>query len=142
MARRGARMVHLVAAWAFVACLVAQVFLAGLGVFDDPTSFVTHRNFGYLIGWFVLVLLVAAIVGRLGRRQIGLAALVLVLFAFQSVFVALRQTYPAIAALHPLNGFVILLVTIVIARDAWLARRLSFSPEAMPPEAARSESPA
>ena len=142
MARRGARTVHLAAAWAFVVCLVVQVFLAGLGVFDDPTSFVTHRNFGYLIGWFVLVLLVAAIVGRLGRRQIGLAALLVILFTLQSVFVAVRETYPAVAALHPVNGFAILLITVGVARDAWAVRRQEVATPELSGDTAASEASA
>jgi uncharacterized protein DUF6220 len=122
MVRRVARAIHLGAAWTFVACLVVQVFLAGLGVFDDPKAFITHRDFGYLIGLLTLVLLIAAIVARLGRRQIGLAVLLMILFTLQSVFVAMRTAYPAAAALHPVNGFLILLVTLIIARDAWSAR--------------------
>lgn len=126
MARRVARAIHLGAAWLFVACLIVQVFLAGLGVFDDPGAFITHRDFGYLIGLFTLVLFVAAIVGRLGGRQIGLAVLLMVLFALQSVFVAMRTETPAVAALHPVNGFLILLVTWIVARDAWSARAAMF----------------
>jgi uncharacterized protein DUF6220 len=122
MVRRVARAIHLGAAWLFVACLIVQVFLAGLGVFDDPAAFITHRDFGYLIGLLTLVLLVAAIVGRLGGRQIGLVVLLMVLFALQSVFIAMRTAYPAAAALHPVNGFLILLVTLIAARDAWSAR--------------------
>ena len=37
----------------------------------------------------------------------------------QSVLVAVRGDYPAVAALHPLNGFLILLVSIVLGRDGW-----------------------
>jgi hypothetical protein len=110
------------AAGAFVACAIIQVFLAGLGVFDDPSSFITHRNFGYTFGWLTLVILVLAIVGRSGRRLIGLSALLLVLFSLQSVLIALRTDFPAVAALHPLNGFAILFVSIVLTRDAWAAR--------------------
>ena len=110
---------------AFVACAILQVFLAGLGVFNDPSSFITHRNFGYTFGWLTLVILVLAIVGRSGRRLIGLSALLLVLFSLQSVFVALRTDMPTVAALHPLNGFAILLVSIVLTRDAWLARTVT-----------------
>lgn len=109
-------------AGAFVACTVLQVFLAGLGVFDDPGSFITHRNFGYTFGWLTLVILVLAIVGRTGRRSIGLAALLLVLFTLQSVFVALRTDMPSVAALHPLNGFLIMLTSIVLTRVSWQAR--------------------
>ena len=118
------------AAGAFVACAILQVFLAGLGVFNDPSSFITHRNFGYTFGWLTLVILVLAIVGRSGRRLIGLSALLLVLFSLQSVFVALRADLPAVAALHPLNGFAILLVSIVLTRDAWAARKAAASPSA------------
>lgn len=34
----------------------------------------------------------------------------------QSVFVLMRAESPAVAALHPVNGFLILLVTWIIAR--------------------------
>ncbi|HSL33361.1 MAG TPA: DUF6220 domain-containing protein [Candidatus Limnocylindrales bacterium] len=107
----------------FVACAVVQVFLAGLGVFDSPTAFVTHRGFGYTFGWLTLVLLVVALTGRMPRRFVGLSVLLLVLFALQSVFVALRDDLPALAALHPVNGFFILGVAVVATRLSWLARR-------------------
>lgn len=124
MNREILRNVHLAVAGLFVACLVVQVFLAGLGVFDDPDAFLTHRDFGYLFGWLIVVLLVAAIAGRLGRVQIGGAVLLMVLFSFQSIFVAIREDQPTIAALHPLNGFLILLVAVSLARVAWRDRRI------------------
>jgi uncharacterized protein DUF6220 len=106
----------------FVACVVVQVFLAGLGIFDSPKAFITHREFGYLFFWLVVVLLALAIAGRVGRRLIGLSALLVVLFILQSVFVAFRSSQPMVAALHPVNGFLIGLVGIVLARDG---RRLA-----------------
>ena len=106
----------------FVACALVQVFLAGLGVFDGPSAFVTHREFGYTFGWITLVLLVLALAGRSPRPVVGGAALLLVLFALQSVFVALRSDYPAIAALHPVNGFLIVAVGAVLARASWERR--------------------
>ena len=122
MGRSIARTAYPVVAGLFVACAVIQVFLAGLGVFDDPNAFITHRNFGYLFGWLTLVLLVVALVGRMPRRFVGLAVLILVLFSLQSVFVALRADVPAIAALHPLNGFLILGVATYTAWTSWKAR--------------------
>jgi len=122
MVRSFARTAYPVVAGLFVACAVIQVFLAGLGVFDDPASFVTHREFGYLLGWFTLAMLVLALLGRERRLIVGLTVLVLVQFTFQSVFVALRTTYPAVAALHPVNGFLLLVVGIAIARLSWAAR--------------------
>lgn len=106
----------------FVACAVIQVFLAGLGVFDDPRTFITHREFGYAFGWLTLVILVLALVSRAPRRLVGLSVLMLGLFALQSVFVAVRMEMPALAALHPLNGFTILAVGVVSTRVAWQSR--------------------
>jgi len=115
---RPIRLAFAVAAWLFVACVVAQVFLAGLGVFRSSADFETHATFAFIFGWLTLVMLVLALVGRLGRRRIGQAVLLLVLFSLQSVFVELRTSMPELAALHPLNGFLILLVGIVTALEA------------------------
>ncbi len=123
MVRSMARRALPLAAGLFVACAVVQVFLAGLGVFDDPKAFITHREFGYTFGWLTLVVLVLALVGGVPRRVIGLGVLLLVLFALQSVLIALRTDYPAVAALHPLNGFAVLAVGLVTTRAAWATRR-------------------
>ena len=123
MVRSFSRQALPIVAAVFVACCILQVFLAGLGVFDNPSSFVTHRDFGYLLGWFTLAILILALVGREPRRIVGLSVLLMVQFTLQSVFIALRTDYPSIAALHPVNGFLILAVGGVIARQAWLVRR-------------------
>jgi Ni,Fe-hydrogenase I cytochrome b subunit len=112
------RLAFVAVAWLFVACVMVQVFLAGLGVFADGENFNLHREFGYLFGWLTLILLVLALAGRLGRRWIGLSALLLVLFALQSVFVALREVIPAAAALHPVNALAIFYVALVVARGS------------------------
>ena len=108
--------IYAVAASILVVGLVLQVFLAGLGVFDDPTFFLTHRDTGYTL---------------------ELAALIFGLFLLQSVFVAVRVSSPAVAALHPVNGFLILLLAIVLARRAWAFARGSNAAAAVPgPQAA------
>jgi hypothetical protein len=130
MIRSFARRALPVVAAAFVACAIIQVFLAGLGVFSDPKAFLTHAGFGYLFVWLTLAILVLALVGREPRAIVGLSVLLLVQFALQSIFVAVRTDMPTVAALHPLNGFLILLVGIVITRAAWATRAV--------PAAARS----
>jgi hypothetical protein len=116
------RGVHLIAAWAFVAGVVVQVFLAGLAVFDDASAFALHANWGFTLEILPIILLVLAAVGRLGRRQVIYAAALFGMFMLQSIFVAVRGDLPMIAALHPVNGFAILLVGIAMAREAWAAR--------------------
>jgi mercuric ion transport protein len=118
-----ARGIHLAAIWLFAACSVIQVFLAGLGVFVGPQRFALHRDFGYTFGLLLLVVIVAAVVGRLGRRQILYAVALMILFTLQSVFIALRGSAPEIAALHPVNGVLIIGVAFVSGREAWAAWR-------------------
>jgi hypothetical protein len=92
-------------------------------VFDDPATFLTHAGFGYLIGFLTLIVLITAALARAGRRQVGLAALTVGLMALQSVFVGFRADMPTVAALHPVNGFLIGLIAVVMARAAWIAVR-------------------
>jgi cytochrome b len=117
-----ARQLHAVVAWLLVAALVVQVWLAGRGVFESPTAFATHRDVGYMLSFFPVVLLVLGLLGGMGRRVAIFAVVILGLLILQSVFVALRQSSPLIAALHPVNGFVILLGSIVLARESWVMR--------------------
>jgi hypothetical protein len=116
---------YAIAASLLVAGLVLQVFLAGLGVFDDPTFFLTHRDTGYALEGLAFFVIVFAAISRAGRGQVGHAALIFGLFLLQSAFVALRESAPAVAALHPVNGFLILLLAITLARRAWAFARAS-----------------
>jgi hypothetical protein len=34
----------------------------------------------------------------------------------------MRDSSPAVAALHPVNGFLIVLLAVVLARDSWMMR--------------------
>ena len=117
-----ARNLHTVIACVFVAGLVLQVWLAGLGVFQSPTMFDTHRNVGYTLSLFSIVLLVLGLLGSMGRRTAILAAAIFGLFILQSILVVMRDSIPAVAALHPVNGFLILFLAIVLARDSWMMR--------------------
>jgi uncharacterized protein DUF6220 len=117
-----ARTLHTVVAWVFVVALVVQVWLAGRGVFESPTMFDTHRSLGYTLSLFTIVLLVLGILGGMGRRPAILAVVIFGLFILQSVLVLMRESTPAVAALHPVNGFLILFLAIVLARDSWMMR--------------------
>jgi hypothetical protein len=127
-----ARAAYLVVIWVFVACLVVQLFLAGLGVFAGYQNFLTHRDFGYLFGLLLLPLIVLAALARLPRRFFLLTLLLLVLFAMQSVLVLFRTDAPSIAALHPLNGVVILLISVWLGIEV---RRFVPSPLGTAPSA-------
>lgn len=122
MVRSAARSAFPFVAGLFAVGAIIQVFLAGLGVFDNDSAFITHRDFGYTLSLLPIVMAVLALVGGLPRRFAGLSALLFALFILQSVFVAMRDSAPAIAALHPLNGFLVLGLGIVLAWQSWQAR--------------------
>jgi hypothetical protein len=119
------RGIHLALAWLLVAGLVVQIFLAGLGVFRGAADFANHRDFGYTLELLPILLLITGLIAGLGRRAALLAAGIFGLFLLQSVFVALRSDMPEIAALHPVNGFLITVLSIILARDAWMGWRRS-----------------
>ena len=121
--RSGARIIHLILSSILTAGLVVQVFLAGLGVFHSPATFATHRDFGYSLSFLPLLMIIAGLVGGMGRRMALLALAAGLLFVLQSVLVAFRTSSPMVAALHPVNGFLILLIAVIIARDSWRAVR-------------------
>src|SRR5690348_5137338 len=77
-----------IAAILTVVVIVVQFFLAGWGAFHavhsgvaakDTSSYDAHKGVGYLIGLLSLVLLILAIVGKMGGRTIGMTAVLLVL---------------------------------------------------------------
>ena len=118
IAARLARGVFFAIAWLFVAGVVVQVFLAGLGVFVGAANFATHTDVGYALQGVTLLLTVSAIAARAPRGTVGLTAALIGLLMLQSIFIAFRGAVPALAALHPPNALAIFGVALVVARRA------------------------
>ena len=120
-ASRIARVAYLWLAWLFVACVLVQFFLAGLGVFAGAANFELHRTWGYTFGYLLFFMIAAALIGRMPRAAWAAPIGVIVLFGLQSVFVAFRTDAPWIAALHPVNAVAIFTASLWIARSsaAW-----------------------
>lgn len=114
-ATRWARIGYSLVAWLFAIGVVIQVYLAGQGLFVTGGNFELHRNWGYLFGVLTIVLIVLALAGRMPRRVVLASIVLLVLMALQSVLVLIRADQPNIAALHPVNGFLIVLLGFLVA---------------------------
>ena len=120
--------VHALAAIVFVVAVVVQIFLAGaaLAQLGGSGNFATHIEFGYTwIGIAALVLLITALVARRPRREIGIAALIFVLYVVQTILPNFRSSASFIAALHPLNAAILLALAVWYARRTWQASMVS-----------------
>ena len=100
-----ARYALIAAAWLFALGGIVQVFLAGLSVFDGR-DWSDHVNMGRMIGFLAYLLPVLALLGRAGVRLVAQAVVVAVLFVVQSILSNVDEGW--IAALHPVNGFLLI----------------------------------
>jgi hypothetical protein len=115
-------------AWIFVAMVVVQVFLAGIGLFGSG-GMGQHVDFGYLVAMVPIAVLIAAALARTGRLAWISAGLV-VLGILQSILPWFRDTVPFISALHPVNALALFWVGLFVARRATaLAREPQPRPE-------------
>lgn len=109
----------------FLACIVVQVFLAGLDIMVSGSFLGAHKTFGYLIIWFPLVLLILGLAGRLPRSIIWLTVLLAILAFLQPVLIKISSTtsLPVIAALHPVNALAIFTLPLFLSYRVWQFRR-------------------
>jgi hypothetical protein len=114
--RRTILYVHQGLAWVVLANLLLQFYLAGMALVG-ATTFEFHRTLGYLLAIPILLLPVLALVGGLGRRLIGLSALLVVLTIIQVMLPSLRFSFPFVAALHVVNALALLGVSAAVARQ-------------------------
>lgn len=108
----------------YLAGVVVQFFLAGLGTFD-ATSFDAHQAFGLVLAALTLILLVLAVVGKVPRLLVLLAVALLGLNALQ-MFLA-RIDVDEIAALHVVNALAIVFVAYEIVQRSrrYLASKMA-----------------
>ena len=115
-AQPGAFLAYRWAVLVFLLAGVAQIFLAGLGVFsvqdhgvNGDTAFAPHRTLGFTISGLALIILVLALIARPGARAItGSVVLALLTNLMQSLLAGLADSQAVFGALHALDGLLIL----------------------------------
>ena len=120
---RASRLLYLFLAWLFVAGLIVQVFLIGIGLFGDPAFRATHATFGWILHLSPLLVLLFAALSRAGRPH-WLWALALTVVTFLvPIFATLRDSSPVLAALHPVSAVLSFTIAVVVAFNALRAWR-------------------
>ena len=125
--------------WAAILTLavVVQIGFAGYGAFnaaekiEDNDSISKkafedgwdpHTGFGYIVFLGAVLLLILALVSRLGRRGVLWALAVPLLVALQIVLAWIGESVGQLGFLHPINAFVILGVLGSLTGRLWRAR--------------------
>ena len=127
-----ARYAYVILAWLFLALLVVQVFLAGLGIFATARSFALHVDLGYVLHLAPILVLLAAALSRAGRRHWAWALGLAVVVFFVPVMVYFRDAMPEVSALHPVLAMVAFGLAAMVARNSVHALRMA---RAEPPAA-------
>jgi hypothetical protein len=105
---------HTALAWVIFLGGVVAIYLIAQPVFGDGSA-ASHGAFGRILFLVSLGLLIASLVCRSSRLNIGLSLLVPVLLFAQGMFVYLPAFGPAVRALHGVNGLIIMGVCYVLA---------------------------
>lgn len=100
----------------FCAGVIAQVFLAGLGLLVDPAYLSWHSMFVHLLEGLLLIMLVLGVIARAGWRPLALTVGLYALIAAQYAFIH-GLTGP-FRALHAVNAFALFVVSWQIAKQA------------------------
>jgi hypothetical protein len=102
---RWARLAAMGLARLFTIGVLVQVFLVGLSLFESADYWDDHKSLGQTLGIVPVLLIFAAIVGHLPTRLIGMSVVLLVLWIIQWQLPKIDNGW--IAALHPLNAFLL-----------------------------------
>ncbi len=122
----GARWLFLAMVWVYLAGIVFQVFLAGMGLFGAAKDFEPHVGLGWILHLVPVLLLIVAAVARVGRRLIWWIVALLIVQFIQPILATLRTGQPLVAAFHPVLALVVFWLGITIGLQAW---RLVREPE-------------
>lgn len=98
------------------AIALLQFFLAGLGMFDAPARWADHANNGHIFGFITYIVWLPAVLGKMGRKVIIGSIVIFVLAHLQYPFMEIDSGI--VNALHPLNGSLILVLSVWLTGQA------------------------
>jgi Mn2+/Fe2+ NRAMP family transporter len=116
----------------FVLAVLAQVFLAGVGVFGEharkianASSFDPHRALGSVLGFVAVGLFLIAVAARASRSTvIGALFLAVLVLAAQPALASSGDSNKWVGGLHALDGMLILFLSISLAWTAYRRERV------------------
>ena len=122
--------IYLALVWLYLVGIVVQTFLAGAALFYPARDFELHRNLGWTLHLVPVLLLIAAVAGRVGRELIWWTVALLVVQGIQPLLPGFKADLPWVAALHPVLALAIFWLAITIGLKAWRLVRAAGSASA------------
>ncbi len=120
----------------FLAGVVAQVFLAGLAVVARRGGWSAHVDLGHSLGLPLILMLLTMVPAGLPAGARWMTAALFVVYAVQAnALVILRNSLPALAALHPVLALADFLLALKLVEVAF--RLLAGKPVAGPADSLR-----
>ena len=119
------RRVFAVLAWTYLAAVIVQIFLAGLGLPQlGGSGMGMHTEFGYVaVHMTPILLIVLAAVSRAGKELIWLTVATAVVAFVQPIWVTAFRG-EALASIHVAGALVLVALSFQVARLATLRLRL------------------
>ncbi|MEH7501063.1 DUF6220 domain-containing protein [Neobacillus drentensis] len=103
----------------FVCCIVAQVFLAGLAIFVNPSNWKIHEMFVHLFEVIPVLMFIMSLVGKLPRWAVlhsaGLFGLIFVMYFTANI----TPVLPWAAAAHPVIAVMLFWLSVTLMKRAW-----------------------
>lgn len=110
---RRLRLGYTVASGVLALAVLLQVFLAGSGLFTNPSWWPMHEMFGMILSLGPLVLLALGFAARLPRLTLVLTALLFVLIGLQPVLINVAGLKP----FHVVNAVLIFALTVMLGHQ-------------------------
>lgn len=108
------RMAFFILAWILFICIIVQVYLAGMAIFDNPINWIKHRNFVHMFEYTSVLMFILGFTGRLPRKMTWGSLGLFALFNIQ------YYTAHGIAgALHPVLALILFWGSLVLARKSY-----------------------
>jgi mercuric ion transport protein len=111
---RYTRMGYFILSWVLFICIIVQVYLAGVAIFDNPAAWIWHKTFVHIFEYISVIMFILGFIGKLPWRIIWGSLGLFALFNIQ------YYTAHGIAgALHPILALVLFWGSLTLARSSY-----------------------
>lgn len=116
---RYGRIIFTVLTAVFAACVVVQVFLAGMAIFIDPLNWGMHSIFVRYFTFLPILMLIFSFIGRLPRDMLGGSLAMFVMFIAEYITATFSANFPLLSALHPVIALMLFGASTTTIKKAW-----------------------